>query len=314
MKIPPLYRLVEDIATGGSAREFFRVKKNRMTYILIRGDGLNEYSRIQRHLRRLKISVPRIHQVYRDSVIIEDLGDRSLYRIARKEPKNMTRFYKKTIRELVNLQLNGRLNAPIERYYDYEHIRWEQDYFRKFFLGQFCGLDRGRLRSLDPDFKRLARAVVLAIAPFHDFFMHRDCQSQNIIFKRGRPWFIDFQSARIGPLTYDLASLLKDPYVPISKTLEITLINYYLLELKNKQIDVDKIKFLEAYHLSSLQRIMQALGAFANLSLNKGKSRFRRHIPRGITRLISELKNTPYRQLYATVKKIDYARRRFQSY
>jgi aminoglycoside/choline kinase family phosphotransferase len=243
-----------------------------------------------------------------DAAIIEDLGNRSLYRIAREKPKTMAGFYKKTIRELVDLQLKGRLNAPIERYYDYEHIRWEQGYFQKFFLGQFCGLDRRRLRALDREFERLARAVVLAIAPFQNFLIHRDCQSQNIIFNRGRPWFIDFQSARIGPLTYDLASLLKDPYVPISKTLENTMINYYLLELKNKRIEVDKTKFLEAYHLCSLQRIMQALGAFANLSLNKGKYHFRRNVPRGLTRLISELKTSPYRLLYNTVKKIDYAR------
>lgn len=186
MNIPQGYRILEVIATGGSVWKFFRIKKNRKIYILIRGDDLSEYGRIQRHLRRHKIAVPRIHTLRRDSIIIEDLGDRSLYRIAREKPKTMAGFYKKAIRELVDLQLKGRLNAPLDRYYDYEHIRWEQEYFRKFFLGQFCGLDRRRLRALDRDFERLSRAVVLAIAPFQNFFMHRDCQSQNIIFNRGR--------------------------------------------------------------------------------------------------------------------------------
>ena len=53
--------------------------------------------------------------------------------------------------------------------------------------------------------------------------MHRDCQSKNIMLKDNQVYFIDFQSARTGPLQYDLASLLIDPYVRLGQTLQAEL-------------------------------------------------------------------------------------------
>jgi aminoglycoside/choline kinase family phosphotransferase len=301
------YRIMQEIGTGGSDRKFYRLVKNGKTYILIQGKHMSEYRTIRKHLARCGIAVPRLYVSYRDTAIVEDLGDHTLFELTTKKGGIDLNHYRRVLKELVKLQVGCVRNLPLKRHYDADHIRWEQDYFREFFLGQFSRFKRCELTLLDRDFQILTRDVIFWTAPVAGYFMHRDFQSQNIIFKKNRPFFIDFQSARIGPLTYDLASLLKDAYVPIGGTAEKSLLNYYFDELKYEGLCPEKKSFLKAYHLSGIQRNMQALGAFANLSLNKGKPRFRAYIPRAVNLLRFALQFSPYPQLRRIIGKLPYA-------
>jgi aminoglycoside/choline kinase family phosphotransferase len=304
MKRNPDYQVIEKISTGGSAREFYRIRIEGKNYMLIRGPAPYEYRRLQRCLLQRHIGVPELYSFRGDETIIEDLGDDTLLRIALSDPMMILDRYRKVIRALIGLQFCEDPGKFLDRHYDHEHIRWEQDYFRAFFLGQYSGLRMSDLRALDREFLILSRDVVFWNEPFDGFFMHRDFQSQNIIFKNGRPRFIDFQSARIGPLTYDLASLLKDSYLTIDERLEDSMIRFYLGELKTEGLIMDPNLFMKAYRLAGLQRNMQALGAFANLSLNKGKPSFRSYIPRAATLLRAGLRNSPYLQLKRIMDKL----------
>jgi aminoglycoside/choline kinase family phosphotransferase len=291
------YRIQKKIETGGSDRNFYRVVKNGKTFIFIQGKHMLEYLLIRQHMARSRVAVPRLYASYRDRAVVEDLGDRTLYQIAVKKSKPDRILYQRVLKELVKMQVDAARGFPLRRRYDADHIRWEQDYFRDFFLGQYSGLKKNKFKFLDRDFAILTRDVVFWNESFDGFFMHRDFQSQNIIFKQGRPRFIDFQSARIGPLTYDLASLLKDSYLTIGKSFEDLMINRYFDELNDKGLAVNKNEFMLAYRLAGLQRNMQALGAFANLALNRGKPFFRRHIPRAVFLLRSGLRQSPYQGL-----------------
>lgn len=250
-----------------------------------------EYLKIHRHLRKCGIGVPAVRSVLRERIIIEDLGDRSLYALMKENPENWRRYYRSVIAELTRMQVRGRMRMPFRRRYDLEHMRWEQEYFQKYFLGLFCRCPKNDLRRLAAEFRDLRHAAAEANKPFNGFFMHRDFQSQNIIFRNRRPRIIDFQSARIGPLTYDLASLLRDPYVRLPAVVEPELINYYLQHLRLLGIAADPRLFYLAYRLTAVQRIMQALGAFVNLGINQNKKQFLAHIPRGIRLLMRGLKD-----------------------
>lgn len=297
------YRIIEEIITGGSDRRFYRVAKDDKTYILIKDNNIADYVRILNHLSGIGIGVPELIEMETDKVVVEDLGRSSLYEIMKNHSPNWRDLYLMAIDELIRLQIDGRKDAPVDVYYDKEHIKWEQEYFKKFFLGQFCRITEKEIEDIEDEMGLFFKEISSMIKPVDNYLMHRDYQSQNIFIKNGRVRIIDFQSARIGPLTYDLASLLRDAYVKIDKNSESFMIEYYLRCLKQKGIKIEKDEFCRIYSLTAIQRNMQALGAFANLSLNKKKPHFKKFIPQAVKLLTAELENNNLNKLYGLIKK-----------
>jgi aminoglycoside/choline kinase family phosphotransferase len=101
-------------------------------------------------------------------------------------------------------------------------------------------------------------------------------------------YFIDFQGGRIGPIQYDLASLLIDPYVELPHAIQAQLIDY-CIELLSAVTELTPEKFLACYHYCSLTRNLQILGAYSYLSKVKGKKYFKRYIPPAVRSLRSNL-------------------------
>ena len=292
------YKIVEKISLGGSDRIFYRVVKEKQTFILVWDKDIQTYLKLQKYLFERGIAVPEIHWSDEDAnlLLIEDLGNDSIYELTKKR-KNIILIYRAAIDELIKLQIDGYTDAPIDVHYDYEHMKWEQEYFKEYFLHQFCEIPKTRLKRLDDELESLAKELTKKIEPWRNFLMHGDYQSQNIYIKGKKAKIIDFQSARIGPLTYDITALLRDPYVNISKQVERKLIDYYLVSLKKKGVRFKKREFLHLYYLTALQRNMQVLGAFANLSLNKNKVHFKEYIPRAIELIQDVLKKSEFKEL-----------------
>ena len=103
------------------------------------------------------------------------------------------------------------------RKFDYDYLRWETDYFRENFLKEHCALDIAVLKGLDMEFHTIAEECL----SHPQLMIHRDFQSQNILFKNCEVRVVDFQGARIGNIAYDLMSLVNDPYVVLSKKLSL---------------------------------------------------------------------------------------------
>jgi aminoglycoside/choline kinase family phosphotransferase len=290
------YELTQRLDQGGSERQFFRAIKNGHTFVVIYDQEIEPYIELYHHLFAHGIPVPKVHHYNMDEkfMVQEDLGEESLF-VRSKKDKNYTRLYKPTIDVLIKLQLDGRQSTPVTHRYDREHIQWEQEYFRDYFLMQHCGISETDLAGIEHDFAALADLLLTVTKPISDYLMHRDFQSQNIYFKDGNIRVIDFQSARIGPLTYDLAALLRDAYVRIDAEQERGFVQYYVNSIHEHGIDISEADFWSAYELTCLQRNMQALGAFANLSLNKGKPHFKEFIPRGLELLEYGLKGKNFR-------------------
>jgi len=93
------------------------------------------------------------------------------------------------------------------------------------------------------------------------------------MIKEGRLRVIDFQGARFGPLAYDLASLLIDPYTPLPEEEQASLLLLYLGKLERTH-PAAAVDFVRQYHVLALQRNLQILGAFAFLSQRRGKTFF----------------------------------------
>jgi hypothetical protein len=87
-------------------------------------------------------------------------------------------------------------------------------------------------------------------------------------------FIIDFQGARFGPLGYDVASFLNDPYIGLDSEMKIELLDYYLKVISG-HISLDPAQFIRGYYHIALQRNLQVLGAYAFLSRKKNKVFFK---------------------------------------
>jgi aminoglycoside/choline kinase family phosphotransferase len=124
-------------------------------------------------------------------------------------------------------------------------------------------------------------------------FMHRDFQSRNLMVKDSRIYAIDFQGGRIGPLQYDLASLLIDPYVDLSQSLQDRILDYCIQTL-SARVSVEPVSFTSSYRYCRITRNLQILGAFGFLTRVKGKTAFDAYIPAALKMLNRSL--SPFRE------------------
>jgi aminoglycoside/choline kinase family phosphotransferase/dTDP-glucose pyrophosphorylase len=217
------------------------------------------------------------------AVLMEDLGPDSLLSLVQREgikSEPVADAYRRTIDHLLHLQSSteaAREQCPpaVDRYLDYDALRWETDYFKERFLVGHLGLKQEDMAELDGEFHALAGTV--AAQP--QVLIHRDFQSQNIHLQDGRIRLVDFQGLRLGPLMYDLMSLVLDPYVALDAGLRAELVDRFATESAGSFSNGDIRAMAQA---AGLQRIMQALGAYGFLGHVKGKQSFLDHIPAGL--------------------------------
>ncbi len=281
-----------ELLPGGSDRKFVRISDQGKKAILMISDPIdkefNNYLQIQQYLFSKSLGVPEIYFYDKACriLLMEDLGSHSVEYLAKEVLKSddVIKMYKGIVVFLAELQIEGykgydRCQPIKDRRFDYDVLRWETSYFREYFLEKFCHIEPTRTKGLDKEFDYLAKGLV--DEPL--FFMHRDFQSQNIFIKEGKVRIVDFQGARQGLLAYDLAAILKDAYVVLKDDIRNLLIDYYLTYLeKIKGLKFERDKFYRRFYWAGLQRNMQALGAFAYLSMVKEKNRYIRYVPAGM--------------------------------
>ena len=229
------------------------------------------------------------------TMLMEDLGQASLFFLGRNPgtPEHLlAQSYRQVVDHLLKLQSftdTARQQCPsaVERCLDYDVLRWETAYFREQFLHRHLGLKEEETRHLLPVFEDLANCV----AHQPQVLLHRDFQSQNIHFHKGKVRLVDIQGLRLGPIGYDIMSLVWDPYVDLPDGLRDELLDRFAAGCAGQSDDTRAMCVA-----AGLQRLMQALGAYGFLGHAKMKQEFLAHIPRGVANLKALLKTA--RTLY----------------
>ena len=290
--------LIKPIFPDGSSRRFYRISFQDInkTLLLIHNPcsckGINEndsYWYIGRHLYEKSIPVPKLYLYERKKGLIwaEELGDIHLQETVdfRNNLNASIGYYEEVLNILIRLCVEGKKGFDPRycydtKYYDFEFIvKRELFYFYREYLLFYK--KRYHCSEIKKDFFKLAHTV--SQIP-NNFLMHRDFQSRNIMIKEGKPYVIDFQGARFGPSTYDLASLLIDPYVCIPEEYQLRFLNNFFLDIR-KYLSYCWEEFLEFFWHTALCRNLQILGAFSYLSLKKGKPQFEKFIQPALNQL-----------------------------
>ncbi len=306
----------------GSDRILYRIEGDGKSLILVtnenppeNGQGVNEndsFDYICRHLREQGIATPMIYRYSREKgwFLLEDLGEAHFHDHALKlknNPPELIILYKKALKILPIIQVKGSYGFDQKRVLNSPYnlpfiLQWESGYFFRSFIKDYLKLDVSR-EEMKNDLDDLAEKTS-RIA--ESFFLYYDFQSKNIMVQDGNLRFIDFQGGRLGPLAYDLASLIYDPYVDIDEAMRQELTTYYLEQLSHF-IPLDQEKFLQEYPYVAVHRIMQMLGAFGFLSTVKKKLYFSDYIPAAVVNLKQILgldQFAPYQNLRRMVQRL----------
>jgi hypothetical protein len=112
--------------------------------------------------------------------------------------------------------------------------------------------------------------------------MHRDYHSRNLMFlEQGNPGVLDFQDAVYGPVTYDLASLLRDAYIQWDEEFVLDWVVRYWQSAKKLGLPVnpDIDAFYRDFEFMGLQRHLKILGIFCRLNYRDGKTIYMGDLP-----------------------------------
>jgi N-acetylmuramate 1-kinase len=285
---------VSDAGYAGSDRRFLRITENAscgVSFILVLWDSRDgdwgRFLTIQKELRGVVPFLPEIHasDEVHGLILEEDLGNMTLKSYSLSHPGDVETTYRAVLDALAKWQEIGVMSSAViaSRSMDLEVFLWESRYFAQHCVTEFYGCDS----LLTKEWEKERTQIAVEASTFPKVYIHRDFQSENILLCNGAVRFVDFQGARLGPPGYDVASLLFDPYVALlGNGMSERLLEYYLGKTTHGMNR-------EAFYVCSLQRLMQALGAYGNLSIHKGKDRYRQFIPIAVKRCISVAEKLP---------------------
>ena len=279
---------IEPLTGSGSNRQYFRLK-GETSIIGVCGNVLTEnkaFLYMARHFKEKGIPVPEVFAVSDDEIhyIQEDLGDRLLFQEIENGKKtgvfsdDEKALIRKTISLLPDIQFKGAEDLDFSYCYpisDFNRrtIMWDLNYFKYCFL-KVSGLEFDE-NLLEDDFETMSSVLLESES---ETFMYRDFQSRNVIIKDKKPYFIDFQGGRKGPVYYDVASFLWQAKANFPSELKEEMIETYVERL-NRYVPTDIKEFRNKLKHFVLFRTMQVLGAYGFRGLVERKQHFIESIP-----------------------------------
>ena len=270
---------ITDLSGDASFRKYYRVKKKNFSYVVMDcppdKEDLKSFILVTEKLNKAKVNVPDLYEVDQENgfLILSDLGD-DLYS---KKLDNETVYclYTDALEAIVKIQTKTDL-SELESFDGL--YQEENNLFIDWFLGNHLeiNLDDKYLNSINTEFDKL-NATLKEIPKT---FVHRDFHSRNLIVTdTNNPGVIDYQDAVIGPVTYDIVSLLKDCYVTWDDGLIDDMLESFFNRIKSSKIN-NISDFRYWFDMTGLQRHIKAIGIFSRLNYRDSKDNYLKDIPR----------------------------------
>jgi len=306
------YKIIP-LAGDASVRSYYRIVIGNKSWVLMKWEPFEEdnypFLSIQKHFEDCNISVPKVKNIVPDLglVLLEDLGDltleRKFWEIQHQE--HIVPFYKQAIDELLKIHFKVTRDkdshcTAFSIIFDAEKLLWEMNYGREHLFEKIGGIELS-----NQDLKRL-QEIFIKICQCLDFeekfICHRDYHSRNLMIHLGKMRVIDFQDARMGPVQYDLVSLMYDSYVDLNTESRREILNYYLAcAEENFGYKVDRNHFDEVFTFQVIQRCFKACGSFSSFYNNRKDTRYLKYIRPTLETVVQYLEFFPEFKLFASI-------------
>lgn len=267
---------LEPVAADASFRKYYRLKSSMHSGIVMdafaQKESVMPFVDIEHRLYEAGVRVAKIntYNLEEGFVFMEDLGNTHLADVINDD---FELYYGKAIDSLIKMQNVDTEGLPL---YDADFLRFEMDLMKEWYLEKHLGLtlDDVQLGTISSALEHITSEV---LSQPQEVFVHRDYHSRNLMFGCTDDLVvIDFQDARVGAVTYDLVSLLRDVYVELDSS-DVERLALHFRDMKG--LDVDDATFMRWFDFMGLQRHIKILGIFARLALRDGKEGYIKDIP-----------------------------------
>ncbi len=260
-----------------SVRGYFRIRQpGGQTFMLayypeaVR-DGVGRFLAAYQALAEHAL-LPEVLGSCETAVIQQDIGDATLFELLFKNRNKALDSYREAVDVLVQFQRASRTASELNPPFDENKFFSELEMTLEFYVGQMMGRSNPEaMEALRNGFHQLSHRLTR-----HPYVLcHRDFHGQNIHIFKDKLYLIDYQDTRMGPDTYDVASLIRDRGVTriLGEDQEHQLVDYY-----RARTGADE-HILSRYYETLLQRSIKVVGTFARQALTRGRKHYLDYIP-----------------------------------
>ncbi|UVW28463.1 aminoglycoside phosphotransferase family protein [Massilia sp. H6] len=241
-------------------------------------ENVPAFLHVQTLLLEAGVTVPAIvaQKVESGYLLLSDLGVTTY--LQRLDLDNAPFMYSSAVDALLKFQLASQPGKLPE--FDRAFVLREMNLFPEWYIGRHLNvtLDEAQQAQLDKVFE----AITANVLAQQQVYMHRDFHSRNLMWlEHGNPGVLDFQDAVYGPITYDLASLLRDAYVQWDEDMVLDWVVRYWQSAKQLGLPVnpDIDAFYRDFEFMALQRHLKILGIFCRLNYRDSKPIYMGDLP-----------------------------------
>ncbi|XGC80732.1 aminoglycoside phosphotransferase family protein [Bdellovibrio bacteriovorus] len=303
---------VFSLAGDASNRRYYRVVLDNQSWVLMRWEPFQPdnypFLSVLNHFAKNGVHVPEVKAMSPQEglVLLEDLGDltleRKFWESQSQEPA--LEFYQMAVDEIVKIHHPATLDksdcTAFKIKFDTEKFLWEMNYGKDNLLSGILKFNFNG--SLNKEISDIFLDICTRLDKEPKRIAHRDYHSRNLMIKLDQMSVIDFQDARLGPIQYDLVSLMRDSYVDMNDKMANRLIDYYLDKSKEYlPKDFSREHFDKIYELQSIQRCFKACGSFASFFHLRQDRRYLKYLPGTLRRVIKAINEFPEYKAFADV-------------
>lgn len=277
-------------------RQYFRVNSKPSLIAVLAPPLLEDSSlfvNVALCFKKNSLHVPIIYAVNYESgfLLLEDFGDDVLLPLL--VEKDFNDLYDSAEVELIKIQKIS-TNNRIFPVYSRLKLLQEMNMFTEWFVKKLLNVELSTidLCLLEDAFSTIADSALEQT----QVVVHRDFHSRNLMkLTNGSIGVIDFQDAVIGPITYDMVSLLRDCYVRLPKkyVIQRAFAYYRRAVAEGVAAQASDEEIIGWFDLMGLQRHIKVLGVFSRLYLRDGKHKYLDDLPLVVRYTMEQLKSQP---------------------